>query len=40
MNTNKKLPYHPPIATRVIRTKEDTTRQTDNYPSGGDPCKC
>jgi hypothetical protein len=39
MNT-KRLSYRAPIATRVIRTKEDATRQTDNYPSGGDPCKC
>jgi hypothetical protein len=40
MSTSKKLPYRPPIATRVIRTKEDTIRQTVNYSTGGDPCSC
>jgi hypothetical protein len=40
MNTNKKLPYRPPTATRVTRTKEDTIRQTQTYPSGGEPCNC
>jgi hypothetical protein len=40
MNSNKKLSYRPPEATRVDRAKDKVTTQTGNYPSGGEPCKC